>query len=208
MQNTYQNNIYQTAKNYLVRGILIAGITLVPKIAMGKTSEKYAPVKKEKIVNILDKGWNYGSIDERLKNIKNIGDVAETAALYPLDWFNDVVIRSPVAVVHDIPKEAMNRAKKIKAREYAKKQRYAKKGPIEGIGEFVGDTGRFLGQYIMVSLEGAGEQITKRPLETIAHLGTGYFIGKAISDAAHRTEHHVGVGGEEAPPLPPPFPGP
>jgi hypothetical protein len=133
-----------------------------------------------------DKSIKYGSVDERLKNIKNIGDLAECFAFYPADFVLDSG-RGIISVFYGIPKEALKRTAE------------ANKGPLE-----------FAGNYIVVLVGGIVEQVTQRPLETIAHGATWYAIGKAVHDANH---HHNKVKGggappkEEAPPDTPSAPG-
>ncbi len=151
---------------------------------------------------IANKGANYGSIDKRLRNIKNLNDVIELVVYYPIDWGLDLA-RGAKAVVYDIPKEAWERTANQAGLKKTKSAKSKKKNNILSV---LFTPIEFTANYAVVAAEGALEQITKRPLETIAHGVTTYAIGYWISNAAHRTEHHVKGIGEQLPPGQPEFP--
>lgn len=186
MQNTYQNETYNRRDFLKLGGASLAGL-----VGAG-------------CATIANKGANYTSIDERLRNIKNFNDVTDIIVYYPIDWGLDLA-RGARAVVYDISKEAWERTANQAG---LKKTKLPKSKKNNNILSVLFAPIEFTANYAIVAAEGALEQITKRPLETIAHGVTTYGVGRWASDAAHRTEHHVKVGGEEAPPILPEFPKP
>ncbi len=206
--------------NYLAKIFATAVITAVPKIALAN-NPKTQPVKKQGIeyvlnelgneVNefgeavgvIIDEGWNYGTLDKRwAQKDRKLNDWLEDAAIWPVKVGCDVV-KTGGALVHDaynLPGEAMRRAQEIKAKGYAGNKPQTKKGGIlEGIGnllggavELVGDTGRYLGQVVAVTVEGAGryakntlKHIIENPIDSVAETATIGFTVDRIVDATH-----------------------
>lgn len=82
------------------------------------------------------------------------------------------------------------------------------KGPLEGILGFIGDTGRFLGQVVVVAAEGAGRYlrdgvgyVSENPLDATAKGLTTWGIIELLNDGGR--SHHVAA--EEQPPQQPPW---
>ena len=126
---------------------------------------------------VIDKSVNYGSVDQRVRDIKNVGDVIEGVVLYPADWALDLG-RGAKAVVLDLPYDAWKKT--------AGESGVNIHGKNKGIVKVLVAPLEFGANYLVGAAEGTVAQVTQRPLETILHTVTTAAVGKAIYDNRHK----------------------
>lgn len=213
---TYKKELYNRRDLLKLLGIGVTGGAAATILSGCQTVNKVG----NEINTYLKDGLKYGAIDDYI-NSKTIaegdlGKIVYGLTHYPPDFVFDIG-RAFKSAFYDVPQEAMRRAIEEKyatiGEANAKKsgKESAKLGPVEllwdagsHVVEFVSDAGRFVWNYGEVSVEGMGEQITKRPLETAAHgFWTWFFTYLS-------TQHGEGVvpGAVEDKPPKPSFPKP
>jgi len=120
---------------------------------------------------------HYGALDDYLNqdNIRggNLNKIAEGVIFYPADFVLDIG-RSVGALLFEIPAEAMRRVEEKAGlnAESGGQNPHILVIPIKVVAGAAG----FVIEYVAILIEGKAEQITQRPLESIAHGLVAYGI--------------------------------